>query len=147
MRYVLLLLFAALMSAPAHAQVRISDDPGGRVEAYIELYKGIRAAGYSVMIDGKCLSACTLVLSYVPRKKVCVTNRAVFGFHAAFDVELRNYGFFATQHYAGPNPKVTNSMMNSYPKVVQEWIRHQGGLTQDLKMMPASVLNGFYKRC
>jgi len=36
-----------------------------------------------------CLSACTLVLSIVPGERICVTKRAVFGFHAARSVDRR----------------------------------------------------------
>ena len=36
------------------------------------------------MIDGACLSACTLVLGIVPRERICVTQRAMLGFHAAW---------------------------------------------------------------
>ena len=39
--------------------------------------------GTDVVIDGKCLSACTMVLGLVPSKQICVTPRARFGFHAA----------------------------------------------------------------
>ena len=39
-------------------------------------------SGEKVIIDGPCLSACTLVLSTVPSNRICVTKRAVLGFHA-----------------------------------------------------------------
>jgi hypothetical protein len=37
------------------------------------------------MIDGLCASACTLVLGAIPQNKICVTSRAMLGFHAAYD--------------------------------------------------------------
>ncbi len=41
------------------------------------------------MIDGPCLSACTLVLMTVPEERICVTRRAVLGFHAARSIDRR----------------------------------------------------------
>ena len=32
------------------------------------------------MIDGRCLSACTLVRGVIPRERICVTRRARLGF-------------------------------------------------------------------
>jgi hypothetical protein len=36
------------------------------------------------MIDGSCYSACTLVTALVPRDKICITERAMLGFHAGW---------------------------------------------------------------
>ena len=44
----------------------------------------IRDSGQRVIIDGPCLSACTLVLGVIPRERICVTRRARLGFHAAW---------------------------------------------------------------
>ena len=70
-------------SSMAAADVRIFGDPGGEVSSYINKYEQIRASGERVVIDGPCLSACTLVTGLVPRDHICVTQRAVLGFHAA----------------------------------------------------------------
>jgi hypothetical protein len=37
----------------------------------------LASAGESVIIDGLCASACTIVLSELPRDKICVTSRAL----------------------------------------------------------------------
>ena len=75
-----LLIVAA--SSMAKADMRIVGDPGGEVSSYIHKYEQIRAAGEHVVIDGPCLSACTLVTGLVPHDHICVTQRAVLGFHA-----------------------------------------------------------------
>src|SRR5882757_2507762 len=67
------------------AAVRIVDDPGGRIGAYVDRYQGMRSSGGMVIIDGYCASACTIVLGTVPHDKICVTPRAKLGFHAAWD--------------------------------------------------------------
>jgi hypothetical protein len=41
------------------------------------------------VIDGPCLSACTLVLSTLPRNRICTTSRAVLGFHAPFMLDSK----------------------------------------------------------
>src|SRR5437667_8666684 len=75
---------AALAAGPASATVRITDDFGGQIGRYIDRYTAMRDAGERVVIDGPCLSACTLVLGVVPRDRICVTTRARLGFHAAW---------------------------------------------------------------
>ena len=65
------------------ADVRIVSDPGGEVSAYVQKFHEMRASGQHVVIDGPCLSACTLLTGIIPRDQVCVTSRAVLGFHAA----------------------------------------------------------------
>src|SRR6476660_6511809 len=77
---VVLALFAML---PARADLRILSSPGGMVDAYLAAFARVRQSGERVVIDGPCLSACTLVLVTIPRNRICVTRRAVLGFHAA----------------------------------------------------------------
>ena len=71
------------MTGAAFADVRIVGDPGGEVASYIHKFNEIRASGERVVIDGPCLSACTLFTGIVPRDHVCVTRRAALGVHAA----------------------------------------------------------------
>src|SRR5712692_7152740 len=73
-----------MIATNASATMRISDDIGGRIGAYVDQYSAIRNSGERVVIDGACLSACTLVLGIVPRNRICVTRRATLGFHAAW---------------------------------------------------------------
>ena len=64
--------------------MRISGDAGGRIGTYVDQFSEVRNSGERVVIDGACLSACTLVLGIVPRNRICVTRRAMLGFHAAW---------------------------------------------------------------
>ena len=82
---------AALWAAmsPARAEVRILASPGGQVGPFLDLFDRVRESGERVVIDGPCLSACTLVLSTVPNERICVTRRAVLGFHAARSIDRR----------------------------------------------------------
>ena len=81
-----LLLCAAILACgitSASATMRIVEDHGGQVGKYLQAFAKVRATGERVIIDGDCMSACTMVLGLVPSKQLCVTPRARFGFHAA----------------------------------------------------------------
>ena len=74
-------LFIGVSSS--QAVMRITDDRGGRIGTYVDKYQELRGSSETVMIDGLCASACTIVLGAVPASRICVTSRASFGFHAA----------------------------------------------------------------
>src|SRR5271170_1480028 len=76
-------LASVLVTCAASADVRIVSDPGGEVSAYVQKFRELRASGERIVIDGPCLSACTLLTGIIPRDRICVTRRAVLGFHAA----------------------------------------------------------------
>jgi len=78
----MVVILALLALLPARADVRIVSSPGGAVDAYLAAFARVRQSGERVIIDGPCLSACTLVLSTIPRNRICVTRRAVLGFRA-----------------------------------------------------------------
>ena len=65
----------------ASATMRISEDRGGQIGQYLQAFASLRTTGEPVVVDGDCLSACTLVLGLVPRNQICATPRARFGFH------------------------------------------------------------------
>src|SRR4051812_34526468 len=75
---------AVIASIPAAAQYRITQDHGGSVDQYISKYTNIRDRGERIVVDGRCDSACTLVLGIVPINRICVTPRASFGFHMGY---------------------------------------------------------------
>jgi hypothetical protein len=52
----------ALMASSARAMILITADRGGLITDYAELFLSARATGEQVVIDGACLSACTLVV-------------------------------------------------------------------------------------
>src|SRR3977135_3020867 len=83
----LVAILCPLASTRAGADVRILASPGGQVGAFLDLFERVRASGERVVIDGPCLSACTLVLSMVPSDRICVTRKAILGFHAARSVD------------------------------------------------------------
>src|SRR4029079_5097842 len=89
-------VFGALASAfiptAAFAEVHSIDDPGVEVIAYVQKFHELREAGEHFVIDGACLSACTLFTGIIARDHVCVTpprcarlpRRLVFRRRAAY---------------------------------------------------------------
>jgi hypothetical protein len=131
------LLLAAL--APAFAEVRILSSPGGEVTQYLRLFAAVRATGERVVIDGPCLSACTLLLSTIPNNRICVTRRAVLGFHAARAMDRRGRIYAA--------PEATRVVAATYPPPVRAWIARHGGLTSRLILLRGRDLAAIYPRC
>jgi hypothetical protein len=130
-------LFAAM--APARAEVRILASPGGQVGPFLALFDRVRESGERVVIDGPCLSACTLVLSTVPSNRICVTRRAVLGFHAARSIDRRG------RLYA--EPEASQAVLEAYPAAVRGWISHRGGLTSRLLLLRGRELAAIYPTC
>jgi hypothetical protein len=59
------------IAGSASADVRIVNDPGGEVSSYLRTFYQMRVTGERIVIDGPCLSACTLLTGIVPRDHVC----------------------------------------------------------------------------
>ena len=129
----------ALVLSPAQAEVRILASPGGQVGPFLDLFEQVRASGERVVIDGPCLSACTLVLSLVPSERICVTRRAVLGFHAARSIDRRG------RMYA--EPEASELVLEAYPAAVRGWIRRRGGLTSRLLLLRGRELAAIYPSC
>jgi len=132
----ILLCAGAIESA---ATVRIAGDKGGRIGTYIEAFAMLRSSGESVVIDGTCLSACTLILGILPTRQVCVTHRARLGFHAAW--RPGNNGRPVRSHLG------TQMLMDVYPPKVRNWIRRKGGLSRRMIYLQGRELAAIYPRC
>lgn len=142
MAVVKLILVATTLCAamvPARADVRILASPGGQVGPFLDLFDRVRASGERVVIDGPCLSACTLVLSTVPNERICVTRRAVLGFHAARSIDRRG------RIYA--EPEASKAVLEAYPAAVRGWISRRGGLTSRLLLLRGRELAAIYPSC
>jgi hypothetical protein len=132
-------VLCTLASPPARAEVRILESPGGQVGPFLDLFERVRDSGERVVIDGPCLSACTLVLSMVPASRICVTRRAVLGFHAARSMDKRG------RMYA--EPEASALVLEAYPAGVRNWIVSRGGLTSHLLLLRGRELAALYPRC
>jgi hypothetical protein len=142
MRFCALVGAAALalgMTADASATIRISDDIGGRIGTYVDQYMAARNSGERVVIDGVCLSACTLVLGIVPRSRICVTRRAALGFHAAW--------MPGPEGKPVPSAVGTQALWEIYPTHVKRWISARGGLSSKMKFLRGRELLNMYPEC
>jgi hypothetical protein len=137
---VLSLAFTPAALAPAFADVRILASPGGAVGPYLTLFEAVRQSGQRVIIDGPCISACTLVLSTIPRERICVTSRAVLGFHAPrwMDQDGRLYA---------ASESTTRVVAATYPADVRAWIERKGGLKSKPIYLRGRELAALYPRC
>jgi hypothetical protein len=142
MKLVTGLLAAVLLLAGvgvSHAVVRIAEDRGGRIGTYVDKYQDLRSSGETVIIDGLCASACTIVLGAVPHDKICVTSHATLGFHAAWD--------FGANGRAITNPEATQMLYSMYPSPVRRWIAARGGLRPRMIFLRGKQLMSMYRPC
>ena len=136
-----ILVTAALCAtiSSARAEVRILASPGGQVGPFLDLFDRVRESGERVVIDGPCLSACTLVLSTVPNDRICVTRRAVLGFHAARSIDQRGRMYL--------EPEASQAVLEAYPEPVRNWISRRGGLTSRMLLLRGRELAAIYPSC
>ena len=106
MRKVLLAGVAAglLMAQAPHAgTIVLQDQSGGWPGGHRRLFEAIEASGSIVEIRGKCVSACTLILSYIPKERLCFHETALLGFH-------HSWSFYGTA------PETSQAILNTYPQ-------------------------------
>ena len=137
-----LALCAAVLASTvtsASATMVISGDRGGQIGRYLQTFAQVRSSGERVVIDGNCLSACTLVLGLVPRSRVCATPRARFGFHAAWMPD--------SDGHPVTSPMGTQALWNIYPSHVRSWISRNGGLSRKMIYLQGRDLDGIVASC
>ena len=139
LKTILLSVALCALALPAQAELRILGSPGGQVGPFLDLFDRVRKSGERVVIDGPCLSACTLVLSVMPNERICVTRRAVLGFHGARSMDRRG------RLYA--EPEASELVLEAYPSPVRNWINRRGGLTSRLLLLRGRELTAMYSAC
>lgn len=139
-RFLALLFLGLAATAPALAEIRILSSSGGAVDDYLSIFAQFRRSGEKIVIDGPCLSACTLVLATIPSNRICVTSRAVLGFHAPRWVDPRTGRSYAAKD-------ATRAVTSSYPPTVRAWLKRKGGLSRKVIYLRGRELAGLYRRC
>jgi hypothetical protein len=132
-------LAAGLWVPSASATMVISADHGGSIQQYERRYAMVRASGSPVVIDGRCYSACTLVLGLVPPHRVCVTPRARLGFHAAWFPGTGGRQVMSRPH--------TLRLYEIYPEWVRDWIVRRGGLSSRMLILEGRELRAHIPPC
>jgi hypothetical protein len=129
-RQLLLAAVLCLSASVVRAEVvDISDDHGGLVASYQSQWQQLAARGVSVRIVGPCVSACTILVGYIPRERICVMPSAYLGFHWA-----------TTQFH-------TLELMTIYPADIRQWIGQHGGLTSQLILLKAPAIYRYFRKC
>lgn len=155
---ILFAVFSVLLALPAQAQSRdralraafgscgepcvIRYSPGGELTRFQAAAAAVRrGARRLVVIDGPCISACA-VFADVARSKVCITDRAVFGFHKATLVSLRSLrsGLVVKRQLAVSDPPHSSD--------IARWVKQRGGFPrQGLRRMDSRQAAAFWRRC
>jgi hypothetical protein len=135
----LVLISAVCLVSRADAAMRIADDRGGRIGTYIDKYEALKASNETVVIDGMCASACTIVLGTISPDRICITPKANLGFHAAWD--------FGPGGRQVTNAVATRMLYQIYPTHIKRWISRRGGLKPGMIFLRGRELAGMYKPC
>jgi hypothetical protein len=75
------------------------------------------------------------------KSRICVTRRAILGFHAAKVVD--RYG----RKYSADAYEATRVVAGSYPAPVRDWIKRRGGLTRKPIFLYGKALWAMYPLC
>ena len=126
----LLVFFLSFGTGVASAQtIDVSDDHGGLLSTYQNQWATLASQGVRVRIVGPCVSACTVLVGYIPRQNICVMPNAYLGFHWASTA-------FHTQE-----------LWSSYPPDIRQWVSQHGGLTNQLIWLQAPSIYRYFRRC
>jgi hypothetical protein len=75
----------------------------------------------------------------VPNNRICVTRRAILGFHAARSIDARGHLY--------AEPEASELVLEAYPSPVRGWILRRGGLTSRLLLLRGRELTAIYRSC
>jgi hypothetical protein len=106
--------------------LRITFDGGGRITDYIERYSALRLSGGRVVIDGMCISACTIVTALMPAERVCATPYAQLAFHSAAQINPMT-------GERAHSPEGTRLVWNLYPETLRALLRAKSWDGEDAK--------------
>ncbi|MFC6445511.1 hypothetical protein [Shinella zoogloeoides] len=122
----------AVSEAPSFYTVR--NDHGGVIVDYAIKAAQLEQTGQTVKFAGRCDSACTLYLG-ISEDQLCVTPSARFGFHLPFGSSSQGNRF------------ATTYLLKKYPRWVIGWLRDNGGLNRNLKVMPYEYVSQHIRPC
>lgn len=117
-------------------------NPGGEINKFLAAARAVRAGALrQVIIDGPCLSACA-IFADVARERVCITDRATFGFHKArlYAVHPARGGRAHYQEVRRQDP--------DHSADVAGWVRRNGGFPDEgYLMMSSREASQIWQRC
>ena len=105
--------------APAKTKTVLYDERGGMINEHIERWRKVDESGDDVEIRGKCPSACTLIMGFVPSDRICFGEDASLQFHMPG---------WANDVNQAPGIDAAKWMLNQYPQDIRAWIIAKGGV-------------------
>jgi hypothetical protein len=114
---------------------------GGVIKEHVERWQELARSGADVEILGPCFSACTMIVAYVPKERLCFGVFASLQFHLAWDRETGKTSLDASLW-----------MLKLYPREIYDWIMEMGGVAsmtiQDFWELRAPTLWQMgYRKC
>jgi hypothetical protein len=94
--------------------------PGGVIAEHVKRFEELARSGDDVEVRGPCFSACTLIVTYVPKERLCFDEFASLNFHHAGGVEIRLNNAEAVA--------ATRWMFQRYPQSIRDWLNARGGV-------------------
>lgn len=121
----------------------ISFNEGGEVDTFKAAARAVRrGAKKLVVIDGPCLSAC-VIFADMARSKVCITNRAKFGFHKATVSEIYLYADGSTA-----SVRTVARTDPPHSRDIASWVKRKGGFpVNGVLVMSAKEAKRFWRHC
>jgi hypothetical protein len=117
-------------------------NPGGEINRFLAAAQAVRAGALrQVVIDGPCLSACA-IFADIARERVCITNRASFGFHKArlYAVQPARGGRSHYREVRREDPR--------HSRDIAGWVHRNGGFPHEgYLVMDARQASQFWRPC
>jgi hypothetical protein len=95
------------------------NEPGGSLDEHLKRWRALAQSNDDVEIRGRCPSACTMILAYVPHNRLCFGEAASLQFHMTRNAETGE-----------PSISITQWMINQYPQDIRKWIISKGGVAK-----------------
>lgn len=128
-----LFLFLALAGPASAEELRITFNPGGQIEEFLDTARDLRKTKTPIVVDGMCISACTILVD-ADASQACVTLNARLGFHQATSGDRFLGG--------------TRFVVRYKTKGLDDWIAAQGGLpTNGILWMTYLDAIKFFRAC
>jgi hypothetical protein len=96
---------------------RLYLERGGVIKEHIQRWEELARSGADVEILDDCYSACTLIVAYVAKERLCFGAFATLQFHLASNRETGK-----------PSLDVSLWMLKQYPRDIYDWIMERGGI-------------------
>src|SRR5262249_36492758 len=113
----------------------------GYLHLHIQRWQSLAKLGTDVEIRDFCISGCTMIMSYVPKERICFGENAALGFHLARDAKTGRMALDTSLW-----------MLHTYPRPIYDWLMARGGVAsmtiQDMWILDAPELWAMgYRKC